>query len=79
MGALGMKGTKPRMRRSINAGEQTGADMDAVVSARSGEVLGRSTILKSDHFPGCQNTNLPEKIEGAPNFREVGYGPGRAG
>lgn len=71
MGALGL-GTKPRMRRSITVGEQSGADMDAVVSARSGEVLGRSTILKSDHFPGCQNVNLPEKIEGAPNFREVG-------
>lgn len=46
-------------------------DTEAVVAMRNGEVLGRQTVLKSDHYPGCQNPNLPERVEGAPNFREV--------
>ena len=29
------------------------------------------TILKSDHFPGCQNMKLTPLIEGAPNFRQI--------
>ena len=44
---------------------------EAVIAMRNGEVLGRQTVLKSDHYPGCQNLNLLERIEGAPNFREV--------
>jgi hypothetical protein len=42
-----------------------------VIQSRSGAVLGRQTILKSDHFPGCQNMKLTPLIEGAPNFRKV--------
>lgn len=42
-----------------------------VVAHRRGQVLAAMTILKYDHFPGCQKTSLPERIEGAPNFREV--------
>lgn len=32
-------------------------------------VLGAHTILKEDHFPGCQSPKLPEVVQGAPNFR----------
>lgn len=50
------------------------SDTEAVVAMRNGEVLGRETVLKSDHCPGCQNLSLSERVEGAPNFREVlGY------
>jgi hypothetical protein len=34
-------------------------------------VLGPSTILKCDHFPGCQRKGLSPMIKGAPNFRKV--------
>jgi hypothetical protein len=44
---------------------------EEVVSTRSGDVLLPHTILKSDHFPGCQNMKLTPLIEGAPNFRQV--------
>jgi protein-tyrosine phosphatase len=38
---------------------------------RSGEVLGVNTVLKNDHFPGCQRMNMKVMIEGAPNFRKI--------
>lgn len=38
---------------------------------RGGSVLGKKTILKSDHFPGCQNKRLSPHIDGAPNYRQV--------
>lgn len=44
---------------------------EEIVAHRSGEVLLRHTILKSDHFPGCQNTKLTPLVDGAPNFRQV--------
>lgn len=34
-------------------------------------MLGPHTILKEDHFPGCQSAKLPNTIPGAPNFRGV--------
>ncbi|GJP69891.1 hypothetical protein CLOP_g893 [Closterium sp. NIES-67] len=43
----------------------------AIVEARSGAMLSKQTVLKSDHCPGCQNLSLPELLEGAPNFRQV--------
>ncbi len=42
-----------------------------VIASRCGAVLGRQTVLKDDHFPGCQNKKLTPLIEGAPNFRQV--------
>ncbi|KAJ3366786.1 hypothetical protein GGF32_003430 [Allomyces javanicus] len=42
-----------------------------VVRGRKGAVLGNLTILKHDAFPGCQKLGLPERVEGAPNFRHV--------
>eukprot|EP00899_Mesostigma_viride_P028287 jgi/Mesvir1/8643/Mv02588-RA.1 len=42
-----------------------------VVASRSGSVLGKQTILKSDHFPGCHNKRIVPHLDGAPNFRKV--------
>jgi hypothetical protein len=44
---------------------------EQVISSRGGSVLGKKTILKSDHFPGCQNKRLTPHIDGAPNYRQV--------
>ena len=45
-----------------------------VVAGRLGSVLAPMTILKFDHFIGCQKQSLRERIEGAPNFRQVPLG-----
>ncbi|KNE59574.1 hypothetical protein AMAG_18209 [Allomyces macrogynus ATCC 38327] len=50
-----------------------------VVRARKGAVLGNLTILKHDAFPGCQKLGLPERVEGAPNFRHVPLASGVCG
>ena len=44
---------------------------EQVMKLRGGSVLGKKTILKSDHFPGCQNKRLTPHIDGAPNYRQV--------
>ena len=48
------------------------AAAEQVISSRGGSVLGKKTIVKSDHFPGCQNKRLSPQIDGAPNYRQVG-------
>lgn len=47
------------------------AETEHVMNYRGGSVLGKKTILKSDHFPGCQNKRLTPQIDGAPNYRQV--------
>ncbi|GAA0176431.1 protein phosphatase [Lithospermum erythrorhizon] len=44
---------------------------EMVMKQRDGSVLGKKTIIKSDHFPGCQNKRLLPHIEGAPNYRKA--------
>lgn len=44
--------------------------LSQVVLTRFGSVLTKNTVLKQDHFPGCQNNALP-LVQGAPNFRQV--------
>jgi hypothetical protein len=60
----------------MDAGEmedvRAAAAAEQVISTRGGSVLGKKTILKSDHFPGCQNKRLSPQIDGAPNYRQVG-------
>ncbi|GMH33294.1 hypothetical protein BSKO_01128 [Bryopsis sp. KO-2023] len=56
----------------IESGEQRDAkEGERVVAGRAGSVLIQNTILKADHFPGCQNKKLIPNIDGAPNFRQV--------
>lgn len=72
MGALTCGTLKPSLLKKIAVfTDGRPLDMDTVAAKRNGEVLGRQTVLKSDHCPGCQNLALPERVEGAPNFREV--------
>ena len=44
-------------------------DVDGVVKRRSGGVLGRGFILKTDHYPTGRAMDLDLTIQGAPNFR----------
>jgi Inositol hexakisphosphate len=44
---------------------------EQVLAHRDGSVLGPHTILKQDHFPGCQSSRLKAFVPGAPNFRGV--------
>ncbi|XP_024981038.1 paladin isoform X1 [Cynara cardunculus var. scolymus] len=70
MGALGYANLKPlnKITKSVDGHP---CEMGIVAVSRTGEVLGSQTVLKSDHCPGCQQSNLPERVEGAPNFREI--------
>ncbi|PWA70401.1 hypothetical protein CTI12_AA289430 [Artemisia annua] len=69
MGALGYANIKPLNK--MNKGDGHPSEMGIVAVSRTGEVLGSQTVLKSDHCPGCQQPYLPERVEGAPNFREI--------
>ncbi len=61
-----------------HVGEAQLSDVLNVVIHRRGSVLAPMTILKFDHFPGCQKTSLVERLDGAPNFREVALDGGEA-
>ena len=56
---------------SAEALEKASEERAGLIASRAGEVLGAHTILKEDHFPGCQSAKLPNIIPGAPNFRGV--------
>ncbi|KAG8097552.1 hypothetical protein GUJ93_ZPchr0013g36727 [Zizania palustris] len=71
MGALGYSSLKPPLAKIVESADGRPNEMDIVAAMRNGEVLGRQTVLKSDHCPGCQNLHLPERVDGAPNFREI--------
>ena len=43
----------------------------ALIARRAGAVLGPHTLLKQDHFSGCQSLRVPALFPGAPNFRAV--------
>lgn len=71
MGALGYANMNPSLIKIAESADGRPCEMGVVAALRNGEVLGSQTVLKSDHCPGCQNLSLPERVEGAPNFREV--------
>ncbi|XP_054802263.1 uncharacterized protein LOC129306004 isoform X2 [Prosopis cineraria] len=71
MGALGYSSLKPSLKKIAESTDGRPSEIGLVAALRTGEVLGSQTILKSDHCPGCQNPSLPERVDGAPNFREV--------
>ncbi|KAH9256842.1 hypothetical protein BASA81_004955 [Batrachochytrium salamandrivorans] len=53
-------------------GATPGFETDYVVQERSGHVMVKGSILKTDHFTGCRRLPNPSvEIEGAPNFRSV--------
>lgn len=71
MGALGFSRLKHSVMKIDESSAGRPCEMGVVAATRCGEVLGSQTVLKSDHCPGCQNLNLPDRVEGAPNFRSV--------
>ncbi|TFK46087.1 hypothetical protein OE88DRAFT_1668241 [Heliocybe sulcata] len=58
-------------RADVLSGAALPDEVMRVVTNRSGTVLSASTILKSDFFSNLQKMTLPERIDGAPNFRRV--------
>lgn len=50
---------------------QASSEAVALVQNRPGSVLAPLTILKYDHFPGCQKLCLPDRLPGAPNYRAI--------
>ncbi|KAJ3760289.1 inositol hexakisphosphate-domain-containing protein [Lentinula raphanica] len=69
--ADGMNALKPLRRADIVEGMAHPDEVKKVVLDRSGDILSASTILKSDFFSNLQKMTLPERIEGAPNFRRI--------
>lgn len=61
----------PLERTDVDGGVAHPDEVKQVVINRSGSILSASTILKSDFFVNLQKMTLPERIEGAPNFRRV--------
>lgn len=71
MGALGYANPKPSLAKIAESADIRPFETSQVSALRNGEVLGSQTVLKSDHCPGCQHPSLLERLEGAPNFREI--------
>lgn len=71
MGALGYANVKPSPAKNTEHVSGQPLDMSQVAALRNGEVLGSQTVLKSDHCPGCQHPCLPERVDGAPNYRGI--------
>ncbi|WVN86977.1 uncharacterized protein L203_102152 [Cryptococcus depauperatus CBS 7841] len=46
-------------------------EVTQVVANRSGAILSAQTILKSDFFSGLQEQSLPERVDGAANYRRL--------
>ncbi|QRV75009.1 paladin [Ceratobasidium sp. AG-Ba] len=67
----GAKALKPLERSERQDGAAFFDDIQHVVANRSGSVLSASTILKSDFFSNLQKMSLPERIDGAANFRRI--------
>ncbi|KAG8783281.1 hypothetical protein FRC12_019885 [Ceratobasidium sp. 428] len=67
----GAKALKPLERSERRDGVAFPDDIQHVVANRSGSVLSASTILKSDFFSNLQKMSLPERIDGAANFRRI--------
>lgn len=69
--ADGMAALRPLVHVDLGDGVALPDEVSAVVSNRTGTILSQSTILKSDFFSNLQKMSLPERIDGAPNFRRV--------
>ncbi|KAN0134590.1 Inositol hexakisphosphate domain containing protein [Lactarius tabidus] len=69
--AEGIDALKPLKRVDLADGIALPDEVTKVVTNRSGSILSASTILKSDFFTNLQKMTLPERIDGAPNFRRV--------
>ncbi|KAG8928388.1 hypothetical protein FRC01_006011 [Tulasnella sp. 417] len=71
MKADGVLSLKRLERMDVAEGIALPDEIAQTVANRSGNILSASTILKSDFFSNLQKMSLPERIEGAANFREI--------
>ncbi|KAJ6512734.1 inositol hexakisphosphate-domain-containing protein [Mycena sanguinolenta] len=69
--ADGFNSLKPLERAYVTDGVAHPDEVDQIVVNRSGSILSASTILKNDMFLNLQKMTLPERIDGAPNFRRL--------
>ncbi|KAJ7767113.1 inositol hexakisphosphate-domain-containing protein [Mycena metata] len=69
--ADGLNSLKPLERAEVTDGVAHPDEVNQIVVNRSGNILSASTILKNDMFLNLQKMTLPERIDGAPNFRRV--------
>ncbi|KAJ3567855.1 hypothetical protein NP233_g6086 [Leucocoprinus birnbaumii] len=67
----GIGALQPLVGASAKGDMASPDEVTQVVMNRIGSILSASTILKSDFFSNLQKMTLPERIEGAPNFRRV--------
>ncbi|KAJ7249237.1 inositol hexakisphosphate-domain-containing protein [Mycena haematopus] len=69
--ADGFNSLKPLERADVTDGVAHPDEVNQIVVNRSGSILSASTILKNDMFLNLQKMTLPERIDGAPNFRRI--------
>ncbi|GAA5911266.1 hypothetical protein JCM6882_004080 [Rhodosporidiobolus microsporus] len=60
-----------RNLHSVTSGTASNDEVQDFVAKRDGRILSAYTMLKSDFFSGLQKMSLPERVDGAPNFRRV--------
>ncbi|CAK9780633.1 hypothetical protein CC85DRAFT_329266 [Cutaneotrichosporon oleaginosum] len=69
--AGGLKSLTPLERTEPVEGMALEDEVSHVVANRTGAILSAQTILKSDFFTGLQKQSLPERVDGAANYRKV--------
>ncbi|ORX37949.1 inositol hexakisphosphate-domain-containing protein [Kockovaella imperatae] len=67
----GIEALTPIDRMEPAAGMALPDEVSKVVANRSGVILSAQTILKSDFFSGLQKQSLPERVDGAANYRKL--------
>jgi hypothetical protein len=67
----GLQGLTPIDRMDVSAGMALPDEVAQVVAGRSGAILSAQTILKSDFFSGLQKQSLPDRVDGAANYRRA--------
>ncbi|GAA5966606.1 hypothetical protein JCM21900_001467 [Sporobolomyces salmonicolor] len=67
----GIDALTPLERPLLGDGTASNDEAAEFVAKRGGRVLSAFTLLKSDFFSGLQKMSLPERVDGAPNFRRV--------
>lgn len=58
----------------VERGTASDDEVADFVAHRDGRILSAYSLLKSDFFSGLQKMSLPERVDGAPNFRRVPLG-----
>ncbi|KAI8918923.1 inositol hexakisphosphate-domain-containing protein [Entophlyctis helioformis] len=70
-GALSIQPLIPVEQLAPGDGIALSSEVLDVMRRRNGAVLGQGSMIKYDLFPGAQKLSLPDRIEGAHNFRRI--------